>query len=75
MPLPDANLVFEIAEWDPAGVRRVQVLARLADFEMAKAAWRALLEQNRFDYVTWRIGAQVLQERRWSDRFAAKPGG
>ena len=63
-------LTYEIAEWTLDGNRIVEVLAKVSDFAIAKAAWEAAIGTRPHDHLIFRQGAHVFVDRKATDKFA-----
>jgi hypothetical protein len=61
------GLIYSLDEWTPDAAGVVKTHGLLADWEIATAAWKRLIEVNRFDRLTWRHGALVHAQRLAAD--------
>lgn len=69
---PADTLAYRFDEWTPDGKTLVATHAFIGDWEVARAAWRALIRQKPHDRLTMRHGALVHAEQPWSDKFAKR---
>lgn len=58
------TLSFAVEVWSDDGNHRVEILARVSNFEIATAAYWAALRVRPKDYLTLRQGAMVIRERK-----------
>jgi hypothetical protein len=64
------NLPYTIDEWTDDGANLVQIHGRAKHFDIAVAAYEATVRVEPRVWLTLRLGAQVLRERKtpWTDQ-------